>query len=309
MRSTAEETSLWQTPEWERFQKQIGQKARRVSIKGHDFLILIYPLFFGLNYGYIPRPKSWPLESKHLELHQLAQKENLAFLRVDPEIFIAAPKDGNQRSSHSPQPDTTLMLDLQLSEKDLLAQMKRKGRYNIALAEKKQVVVKMAKGEKQRHEFTKIFFNLLQKTTNRDGFSAHGENYYQVMLESLPMSEVFLAFYEDTPLAGAICTFQQHKALYYYGASGNEHRELMAPYLVQWEAIKEAKKRGCTSYDFLGIAPEDAGDDHPWKGISEFKRKFGGAVIHYPKAVDIVFRPLSYKIYKILKKIQKLIKK
>src|SRR5690606_18083488 len=227
----------------------------------------------------------------------------------DPEETINVPKKYKTRPSHSPQPETTLLLDLHLSESDLLKQMKRKGRYNISLAEKKGVLVKRATTREEQQEFASIFYKLLKETTERDGFAGHGEKYYQTMLAELPMSEIFVAFYDAQPISAAICTYQTERAIYYYGASGNTHRELMGPYLIQWEAIKEAKKRGCKSYDFLGIAPEDAPKTHPWKGITEFKTKFGGQVINFPPAKDIIFHPFLYQLYKLVKQLQKIIKK
>ena len=71
----------------------------------------------------------------------------------------------------------------------------------------------------------------------------------------------------------------------------------MAPHLLQWEQIKEAKKRGCIEYDFWGI------DDKKWPGVTRFKRGFGGREINYPNAHDLVFQPIWYLIYKIARKI------
>jgi len=88
--------------------------------------------------------------------------------------------------------------------------------------------------------------------------------------------------------------------IYYYGASDNHYRKVMAPYLLQWEAIKESKKRGCKYYDFLGIAPEGA-VNHPWAGVTQFKGKFGGEVVDYPKAKDLVLKPFWYFLYKLRK--------
>jgi lipid II:glycine glycyltransferase (peptidoglycan interpeptide bridge formation enzyme) len=79
--------------------------------------------------------------------------------------------------------------------------------------------------------------------------------------------------------------------IYYYGASSYEHRNLMAPYLLQWEAMRLCKKSGCDHYDLLGISAPDSVDD-PWAGISDFKRKFGGTVITYPPEQTLVLRPM-----------------
>lgn len=303
------ESPLWQTSEWEQFQKTLGMRVTRV---GHS-LLLKYPIFFGMRYGYMPRgPVNRDTEKPNEffdELKRYAKKKKLLFIRIDPEQEIKIPKKVRTITSHSPQPETTLILDLSKSEEELLKQMKRKGRYNITLAEKKGVKVKRAESIEEQKNYAAIFYRLLKETTQRDNFSGHDEHYYQTMLKELPMSEIFIAYYDDEPVSGAICTYQPSKAIYYYGASGNKHREVMAPYLIQWEAIREAKRRGCESYDFLGIAPESATSDHPWKGITDFKTKFGGAVVQYPQAMDLVYRPLLYKFYKVLKFLQKIIKK
>jgi len=299
---------LWQTQEWEQFQKALGHKTTRVD----QVLLLKLPLFLGMRYGYIPRGPFFPEGKKSdqftKDLIQYAKKKKFVFVKIDPEAELKPSKKIKAKKSHSSQPGNSLLLDLSLSEADLLKQMKRKGRYNISLAEKKGVLVKRAQNRDEQKKFGSIFSQLLAETTQRDEFSAHGENYYQTMLRELPMSEIFVAFYEGKPLSAAICTFQKGRAIYYYGASSNTHRETMSPYLVQWEAIKEAKKRNCKTYDFLGIAPEDAPKDHHWKGITNFKTKFGGTVVNYPQAQDLIFRPFWYQIYKMLKKIQKLIK-
>ncbi|MDZ4216756.1 MAG: peptidoglycan bridge formation glycyltransferase FemA/FemB family protein, partial [Candidatus Gracilibacteria bacterium] len=121
-------------------------------------------------------------------------------------------------------------------------------------------------------------------------------------------SEIMVAFNGSDAIAAGIFTYQKHRVIYYYGASSNANRELMAPYLLQWRAIQEAKIRGCGTYDFLGIAPEDATKNHPWKGITEFKQKFGGSVLQYPQARDIIHRPFWYQFFQFAKTIQKLIR-
>ena len=304
---------LWQSPDWEHFQQALGHKTLRIGKGQSKALVVIHPLFLGMGYGYIPRgpiiENGDELADFLNELSHLSTKYRLIFTRADPEKGLPEFIFPKTRETHSVQPETTLILDLSMDEESILNQMKRKGRYNISLAKKKGVKVLMAKDENQRKRYGHIFSELLKETSERDFFSTHDEKYYQTMLKTLKSSEIFIAFYQDRPLAGAICTYQDNKAIYYYGASGNHHRDMMAPYLVQWEAIREGKKRGCQSYDFLGIAPEDALEDHPWKGITEFKKKFGGSAVQYPQPIDIIHRPFWYTIYKYLKFLQSILKR
>jgi len=97
----------------------------------------------------------------------------------------------------------------------------------------------------------KKFFELMQETTSRDNFAGNTLKYYENFLENIENSQLFFAYYEEKIIAAGIFVFDGETALYYYGASGNSHRNLMAPYLLQWTAICHAKKRGCKTYDFL----------------------------------------------------------
>ncbi len=115
---------------------------------------------------------------------------------------------------------------------------------------------------------------------------------------------LYLAEYEGEIIAGLIATFHEKQAIYYYGASSNKHRNVMAPYLLQWNVIQEAKNRGMENYDFLGIAPPGA-KNHSWEGVTGFKMKFGGEIIQYVSAKEYVFKPLTYYLMIIVKKIKR----
>ena len=87
-------------------------------------------------------------------------------------------------------------------------------------------------------------------------------------------------------------------ATYLHGASSRRHRDVMAPHLLQWHMIKEARQRGCGVYDFWGI------DEQRWPGVTRFKRGFAGREITYPQSVDVVHRPSAYAAYRMAKKIK-----
>ena len=99
-------------------------------------------------------------------------------------------------------------------------------------------------------------------------------------------------------VGGIIVTFFGDCATYYYGASDHEYRELMAPYALQWHAIREAKKRGCRLYDLFGVSGEG---DGAWgarlSGVTEFKEKLGGEHVHYMKTRELAFRPVAAKVF------------
>lgn len=270
---------------------------------------------------YVPRGPVWDYGGARAKIYlaallekirELAVAEKAVFLRIDPGLAVGQDnllKDFGFRKAHAHyQPENTILLDLTLSEAELLAQMKPKGRYNIKLAEKKGVKIIEIDAEKSTKSWNidkgvSAFYKLLSETTSRDNFAGHQEEYYEKMLVILGADrcKLYLAEYEGVIIAGLIVTFFKDTAIYYFGASGNQHRNVMAPYLLQWQAIREARKRGLKFYDFLGVAPLNAGKDHAWAGVTEFKEKFGGKRIDFLPAQEKIYSWLFFNLIRIAK--------
>ena len=149
------------------------------------------------------------------------------------------------------QPREILILDISKSEEELLAGMKQKTRYNIKLAEKRDVKVLASREKKYIDEFCR----LVKITAERDKITPHPENYYRKMFETIPpeILKLYIAEYEGKIIAANLVLFFGKTATYMHGASDNEHRNVMAPYLLQWQTILDAKKSGCNRYDLGGI--------------------------------------------------------
>lgn len=241
------------------------------------------------------------------KIKEIAQVEQAVFLRIDPglrlEDKVNLKSFGFKKAHAHYQPENTLILDLTQTEEQILAQMKPKGRYNIKVAQKHGVEVRVSDGNEKDLE---AFYKLLEETTQRDGFSGHNLEYYKNMLTILGPEQVklYLASYKGEIIGGIIATFFKDTAIYYFGASGNKHRNMMAPYLLQWRAICDAKKLDLKFYDFLGIAAEGA-VKHAWAGVTDFKLKFGGKRVDYYPAQELVYKPLWYAGIKARKKLNK----
>ncbi len=252
------------------------------------------------------------------EVAKIAAREKAVFLRIDPAVRVGEGGGvdnefkrkfsglGFRAIKEGFQPQHSLAVDLLGSEDEILAQMKQKGRYNIRLAEKKGVkIVRSAGGDSDLAANVSEFYRLLTETTERDGFSGHKEGYYLRMLEVLgDKAALYLAEWEGKVIAGAIVTYFGDVATYYYGVSSNEFRSVMAPYLLHWEAMKEAKGRGFEWYDLFGIAPAGEEKGHSWEGVTEFKRKFGGQDLSYIRPMEMAFRRVVYQIYRGYKKVK-----
>ncbi len=279
-------------------------------------MVVRQKLPFGLCWLSIARgPVGVVWQALWAEILQLAKREKAVFVRVelphnsplehDPGFSAKA----GWRPAHAHHyPDWTLELDLKLSLEEILAQMKQKGRYNIKVAEKSEVTIRAAR----RAEDVAEFYKILQSTGGRDGFGIHAEAYYQALVKAGHEGKWGTLYVAEKKgeggtvmVAGIFVTFYGDTATYYYGASAHQFRAMMSPYLLQWTAIQEAKRRGCEWYDFLGVAPPEESPDHPWKGITEFKEKFGGVRIKYPGAKEFVVRPLWYAVMRWVKKLRR----
>jgi lipid II:glycine glycyltransferase (peptidoglycan interpeptide bridge formation enzyme) len=169
--------------------------------------------------------------------------------------------------------------------------MHKKTRYNIRLAEKKGVTV-----EKAGVEALAEWYGLYRQTAERDQISIHSETYYRDLFAHAPDLTLWLARFEGKLLAGNIVLRHGNQAVYLYGASSNEHRNLMAPYALQGAAMRDARDSGATEYDLFGIPPTN-NPDHPMHGLYRFKTGFGGDRVHRNGAWDFVFRPFAWLVW------------
>ena len=193
-------------------------------------------------------------------------------------------------------------MDLTVGEEELLKNMHQKTRYNIRLAEKKEVKIRV--GETQ--EDFEIFWSLCEDTSSRDNFKSHAKQYYQEIFKILVPSgftKLYLAEFEGKALAANLVYNFGDTSTYVHGASANEYRNLMAPHLLQWRQIQDAKADGYKYYDFWGVAPDDS-KEHRWAGITRFKKGFGGQGVNYLGVYDLILKGFWYKIYKLAKKLR-----
>lgn len=253
-------------------------------------------------------------------VRERAGRDKAAFLKIDPAIpsvqdaagkalsclGFAPPADQDPQGFGGTQPRCVMVLDLAgKSEDELLAGMKGQCRRNIRIAEKKGIEVI---SQTTRADIAP-FYELLKVTAERDGFSVRGQSYYETLWDKLverDLAKLFLTRYDGTYLSGALCFTIGDKCWYVYGASSNEHRNLMPNYAMQWAMIRWAKERGCSVYDFRGVSPrqkaegEDAEElekeDH-LQGLNRFKAGFGARYVEYIGELDLPFNKSAYWLY------------
>jgi len=262
--------------------------------------------------------------------------KDTVFFRLGPEWDLAGRQSlvasGFELLPYDIEPSQTLILDISKTEEELLAQMHEKWRYNIRLAERKGVKIKMISA--QDGDFDKYFeefYKLVdQGTSERKKIKHYPKEYYRKQLEinppqpslkggseniSPPLGGVrgdvkfllFVAEYENKVIASNIVVIHGKKGIYLHGATDNNFRNVMAPHLLQWEQIKYAKSQGCAEYDFWGIVNEHTKDKRgpSWEGFTRFKKGFGGQEVNYVGYFDYPLNRNWYFLYRLVQKFRR----
>ena len=212
-------------------------------------------------------------------------KEDTAFLAMMEKKGFSRHDDG--KNFDGIQPRFVFRLPIQgRTEDEMLAFFTQKTRYNIRLAVRKGVEVRIC-GKEMVPDFTRI----MAVTGSRDGFATRPAWYFERILDSLgEHARLYMAFYEDKPVAGTLAIHYGDKVWYLYGASANEYRNVMPNYLLQWEMIRWAIETSCTLYDFRG-ASGDLSEDNPLYGLYRFKKGFNGDLCEFCGDLELRLRP------------------
>jgi len=311
------DASIFQSREWEDFKLATGyQKSHHVS----DILVLQKKLPMGRSMLYSPMVSEQQLASIQntdnriqndffAEINKIARENNTIFYRME----LNVPKTTNYKlpitnwtkSFEEMQPENNWVLDLTKSEEEILSGMKQKGRYNIKIAQDAGLTFTTSNLTDSKE--LEAFYDQYQKTGQRHKIAYRSKQYFTSLLEILGGKDYALActvWHAQKPLASGIFILYGESALYLYGGSRDTERNLMAPYLLHWEMIKYAKEKGLKEYNFLGIAPDDD-QNHPWAGITRFKKQFGGEQIDIVGCFDLPIKPSEYKIFKLAEKIRR----
>lgn len=299
---------------WSRFLALQGIKNWQLNVFGNQKVIaqcLLYSINLPFGKSYLYSAKG-PLigatdpheiqESFALILTQIrditiaTRKRQEVFCRLEPNVTPVALEDIKYVPSETIQPQFTSVIALDRTLEELLAGFKEKTRYNIRLAEKKDLKIYWDNGENGIDKF----LQLLPKTKYRQKIRSHDKKYYhklaQAGREHGDLVQVVWAQTGNTLLAANIYVFFGSTVTYLHGAFDHEYRQYMAPYLLQWEAIKRAWEMNFKYYDLWGLAPDD-NSKPSWEGFSRFKRGFQGQEISSPGTFDFIYVPVWYNVY------------
>ncbi len=297
---------------WGKFQKKLGNKIWRLGFFKEGQLEAVALMvkieakrgtFLFIPHG--PNLKTPNKETKKQvlevlieKLKRIAKKEKVSFIRFSPiwgrkkeNINIFKSLEFKKAPIHI-HPEVTWELDISKEEKEILMDMRKNTRYEIRKGKKnKDLTIERSKKEKE----IEVFNSLYEKTAKRHDFVPFSLSYLKKEYQSFAPDNQILTFYaryKGEITSSAIIVFWQKRAFYHHGASNMKYPKVPSSRLLQWEVIREAKKRGCELYNFWGIADvplrEVKKRKHPWAGLTIFKRGFGGQKKEYLKTQDLI---------------------
>ncbi len=267
--------------------------------------VIKQPYFYAPRGPIIEDPDSPALTVLLNYVKVLARKYHAFMLKIEPHALDgdvqwlqSLKRRGFLTNPHPVHIRHEWVLDIRPDEKELLAGMKEKWRYNIRLATRKGVTIR--RGESQ--DDIDAFYRLYETTSARDLFFINSKQHYQDVLRlfgETGQAVLYLAEYEGKPIAGTITASFGRWSWYMYGASANEQRERMPNHLLQWTSMQWAKEQGCWYYNFRGI-PNILEEGQELWGVYLFKRGFGGYPLRFLQTHDLVYNPIFYQTYRRL---------
>lgn len=320
-----------QTSGWAALKERFGWQAERVALAAAGQVVaggqvLLRRLPWGQALAYVP--KGPLVDWRRVEqvrpvldgLRQAAARHRPAFLKLEPDLpdspvtQLLLASYGLQ-PGHTVQPRSTIHVDLRAGLEAALAGMKQKWRYNVRLAERKGIHVRPMSAA----DFP-AFHTMNHETSLRDGFAVHEPAYYETAFALFTPDDTarwLVAEYEGRPLAAIAVFTLGVKSWYMWGASSSQERQRMPNHALQWAGMTWASSRGCHIYDLWGIP--DAVGAHPeqWTGedlaeqagglwgVYRFKQGFGGQVVRYVGAWDLVCSQPGYKLYHVMRRLRR----
>ena len=247
------------------------------------------------------------------DLQIFVRQQNAIFLKLDPDVVLGSgiPETYSDRpeptgkavqielaargwkySEEQIQFKNTVLVDVTVPDDELLGRMKQKTRYNVRLGTKKGLSVRI--GDEKDWP---VLYKMYAETSVRDGFVIRDQQYYQTVWQMFKSTSAPLIAEVEGEAISAVYLFHfAGRAYYLYGMSREAHRDKMPNYLLQFEAMRWAREKGCRLYDLWGAPDEFIESDSLW-GVFRFKEGLGGEVRRTLGAWDYAPKPVWYFIY------------
>lgn len=297
------EANFLQSPEYGKMNEILGCKVVVEDFGGQGWALMIVRDAKRGRYLEIPCGPLIDWGDKKLaravirKITEVAKREKCVFVRMRPQLLANSENRqiladlGLRASPMHLAAEHTVMIDLGASEEEMLARMRRQTRYEVRRADKLGIKVNRGRTEEMFQEFHTVQKN----TAKRQNFvppslkvlmaekEAFGENIWIYVAKSA----------EGEPVAYGLIIGDGREAAYYEAASTDLNRKLPGAYALLWRAMRDLKKAGYERFNLWGIAP--AGQPgHRYAGVTTFKTGFGGEVVEYVPAHDLVISRVRY---------------
>jgi lipid II:glycine glycyltransferase (peptidoglycan interpeptide bridge formation enzyme) len=294
--------SFLQSFEWGDFQKSLSKKVWRIWVRKDESVklaaqVILEKMKFK-SYLYIPygpvfsEKDASVLELLLEELKSLARKNGAIFLRIEPTSELPKTRFSLKSATGRLQPQRTLLIDLDREEEDILKSFEKRTRYNIKLAQRKGIHIKLF------DDYFDDFYKLLGKTKERQEFRTFPESHYKKLMgvkgNDLKI-RIFLIEYNGKPVVATLAVFFGDRVTTLHTGFDYLYRSLKAPYLIKWSIMQEAKELGLKWCDFWGV------DEKKFPGVTKVKESFNGTKVDYGEGKEMVFSWLWYSLYNVFR--------
>lgn len=303
---------FFQSFDWGKIEEKTGNKIFKFRVEKNKNLVAVFQIikinakrgkYLYLRQGPVFKEFDEEVFKTIINFYkELGKKETVDFLRIGRfplnfKVIEILEQYGFINSAYqNAEAQVIWVLDLNISEEELLKNMRKSHRYLIKKSKTMDIKLIKTKNIKDLERFLLLYKNL----STRKHFIAHKGIREEFEIYSKKNKEVlFLAEYKNKIIGGAIIAFVGNCAIYRHSASDDNFKQVPASYLIQWEAILEAKKRGKKIYNFWGISPDNVGKNHPWNGLTLFKTGFGGRKLYYLPIMDLPISIFYIKNYLI----------
>ena len=297
-----------------------GQPQRRYVLEEDGAIVALVaaqerPLWRGRTFWYVPHgpvldyadPRAAErVRALTVGLREVASRQGAIAVKLEPRLEADAPElaafagRGLRRLPDTLQVGQTRIVDL-VDDDALLAGFDKDTRYSVRRSEREGVVVEITVDADETAAIDALH-ELVGETQRRAGFPLPPLDRYRIawrVLAGAGRAAILEARHEGTLLASGMVVFEGERSYYLFSGSRREQRgetKRYASYALQWAMMRLARDRGVVQHDLWGVAPRDAGPDHPWHGVGLFKKGFGGRVVVWAGSWDLVVDPTLYRL-------------
>ena len=302
------EIPITQSESWQKLQEELGEESVLVKEDNYQYLAIVKSTPTGkylyCPYGPIAKDKE-SFRKAISSLEELAKEKSAIFIRIEPfdeEFTKILPKSAKKSTDLNPK--ETWILDLTGNDEEFKSRLpSRLIRYHRSASKKGITIEKSNNPDDIKH-----LLKLQQDLADKKGISTFSENYLKTELKQ-PFATLYLIKNDDSVIAAGLVFDDETTRYNLQGAQSDAGRKFHATGILTIQLILDARDKKLKTFDFWGIAPENAPDDHPWKGFTAFKKTFNGTEVKHAGTYDIVLNPSKYHLYQIFRKINRIIRK